>query len=112
MQSPEDRAREKIDALLEQCGWILQNRSTINLSAGRGIAIREGLLKGGEADYLLCSVTGRRSEPSRQSRKVTRLSAWKNNQISMARACWTSIRNGRTRSHSPTNPPAPKHVSP
>ena len=50
MQSPEDLAREKIDALLEQCGWILQNRSTINLSAGPGIAIREGLLKGGEAD--------------------------------------------------------------
>ncbi len=53
MRSPEELAREKIDALLEQCGWILQNRSTINLSAGRGIAIREGLLKGGEADYLL-----------------------------------------------------------
>ena len=53
MQSPEELARETIDALLEQCGWILQNRSTINLSAGRGIAIREGLLKGGEADYLL-----------------------------------------------------------
>src|SRR5260370_18011612 len=49
MQKPEAQAREKIDALLEQCGWILQNRSTINLSAGRGIAIREGLLKGGEA---------------------------------------------------------------
>src|SRR5438034_7541824 len=53
MQSPEELARETIDALLEQCGWILQNRSTINLSAGRGIAIREGFLKGGEADYLL-----------------------------------------------------------
>jgi len=53
MQSPEDLAREKIDALFEQCGWVIQNRSTINLSAGRGIAIREGLLKGGEADYLL-----------------------------------------------------------
>ena len=53
MQKPEDQAREKIDASLEQCGWILQDRSTINLSAGRGIAIREGLLKGGEADYLL-----------------------------------------------------------
>src|SRR5436190_3337542 len=53
MQSPEELARETIDALLRQCGWILQNRSTINLSAGRGIAIREGLLKGGEADYLL-----------------------------------------------------------
>src|SRR5947207_362081 len=41
MRSPEELAREKIDALLEQCGWILQNRSTIDLSAGRGIkAIR------------------------------------------------------------------------
>lgn len=53
MQSPEELAREKIDKLLAECGWIIQNRSTINLSASRGIAIREGLLKGGEADYLL-----------------------------------------------------------
>jgi len=37
MQSPEELARANIDALLEQCGWILQNRSTIDLSAGRGI---------------------------------------------------------------------------
>src|SRR5438094_8168010 len=53
MPAPEELAREKIDALLTQCGWIIQNRRTINLSAGRGIAVREGLLKGGEADYLL-----------------------------------------------------------
>jgi type I restriction enzyme R subunit len=53
MQKPEDQAREKIDASLEQCGWVLQNRSTINLSAALGIALREGLLKSGEADYLL-----------------------------------------------------------
>jgi type I site-specific restriction endonuclease len=53
MPSPEELARENIDKLLTECGWIIQNRSTINLSAGRGIAIREGLLKGGEADYLL-----------------------------------------------------------
>jgi type I restriction enzyme R subunit len=54
MQSPEELAREKIDALLKQCGWILQNRSTINLSASRGIAIREALLKDrDEVDYLL-----------------------------------------------------------
>jgi len=33
--SPEELAREKIDALLTQCGWIIPNRSTINLSAGR-----------------------------------------------------------------------------
>src|SRR5437899_9181352 len=54
MQSPEELAREKIDALLTQCGWILQNRSTINLSASRGVAIREALLKDrDEVDYLL-----------------------------------------------------------
>src|SRR5438128_2284333 len=54
MQSPEERAREKIDKLLTDCGWIIQNRSTINLDAAPGVAIREALLKGGdEADYLL-----------------------------------------------------------
>ena len=54
MSSPEELAREKIDALLMQCGWILQNRSTINLSASRGVAIREALLKDrDEVDYLL-----------------------------------------------------------
>src|SRR5437667_12763322 len=49
MPSPEELAREKIDKVLTECGWILQNRSTINLSAGQGIAIREALLKG---EYL------------------------------------------------------------
>jgi type I restriction enzyme R subunit len=54
MSSPEEFARQNIDALLEKCGWILQNRSTINLSAARGVAIREALLKDrDEADYLL-----------------------------------------------------------
>src|SRR5947208_10641086 len=54
MQSPEELAREKIDPLLQQCGWILQNRSTINLDAARGVAIREALLKDrDEVDYLL-----------------------------------------------------------
>ena len=36
MPSPEELARENIDKLLTQCGWIIQNRSTINLSAGAG----------------------------------------------------------------------------
>src|SRR5881396_2421534 len=54
MSSPEELAREKIDKLLAECGWIIQNRSTINLSASRGIAIREALLKDrDEVDYLL-----------------------------------------------------------
>src|SRR5438067_557407 len=54
MSSPEELAREKIDKLLAECGWIIQNRSTINLSASRGVAIREALLKDrDELDYLL-----------------------------------------------------------
>src|SRR5213595_2049438 len=54
MSSPEELAREKIDALLQQCGWVLQNRSTINLSASRGVVIRGALLKDrDEVDYLL-----------------------------------------------------------
>lgn len=54
MATPEELAREKIDKLLSDCGWTIQNRSTINFSAARGVAIREALLKGGdEVDYLL-----------------------------------------------------------
>src|SRR5437773_7159887 len=54
MSSPEELAREKINPLLQQCGWVLQNRTTINLSASRGVAIREALLqRRDEADYLL-----------------------------------------------------------
>src|SRR5438552_2872846 len=54
MPSPEELAREKIDKLLTECGWIIQNRSTINLAAGRGVALREALLKDRhEVDYLL-----------------------------------------------------------
>jgi type I restriction enzyme R subunit len=45
MPSPEELAREKIDVLLTNCGWLLQNRNTINLSAARGIAPREARLK-------------------------------------------------------------------
>src|SRR5213595_3473658 len=53
-RSPEELAREQIDKLLIECGWEIQNRSTINLSAGQGIAIREALLQGrDEVDYLL-----------------------------------------------------------
>src|SRR5213594_5195373 len=54
MQSPEQLAREKIDKLLTECDWEIQNRSTINFSAARGVAIREALLKDrDEVDYLL-----------------------------------------------------------
>ncbi|RMH20566.1 MAG: hypothetical protein D6696_07845 [Acidobacteria bacterium] len=38
---PEDQARETIDRQLSAAGWAVQSRDEINLSAGRGVAIRE-----------------------------------------------------------------------
>src|SRR6266699_2342300 len=53
--TPEDRARQNIDKLLADAGWIVQDKRQTNLSAGRGVAVREFPLKAGhgEADYLL-----------------------------------------------------------
>ena len=53
--TPEDRARQNIDKLLTDAGWIVQDKRSTNLSAGRGVAVREFPLKSGhgEADYLL-----------------------------------------------------------
>jgi type I restriction enzyme, R subunit len=51
---PEEKAREQIDSLLIQCGWLVQDYRAVNLSAGPGIAIREVPMKEGKADYLLC----------------------------------------------------------
>lgn len=51
--TPEEKAREKIDALLEGAGWKVQDRKDLNLSATLGVAVREFSLKSGFADYLL-----------------------------------------------------------
>ncbi len=53
MATPEELARQQIDALLQQCGWLIQDYKKLDLSAGRGIAIRELRLKEGRCDYLL-----------------------------------------------------------
>src|SRR5919202_292960 len=53
MPLPEQRARQTIDQLLSDAGWILQDRDAINLRAGRGVAVREFPLRTGFADYLL-----------------------------------------------------------
>lgn len=53
MPSPEELARRQIDALLAQCGWTIQDYKQLDLSAGRGIAVREVRLKEGRCDYLL-----------------------------------------------------------
>jgi len=37
--APEAKAREKIDDLLAQTGWLVQDREDMNLTAGDGIAL-------------------------------------------------------------------------
>jgi type I restriction enzyme, R subunit len=53
--APEAKAREKIDALLEQAGWLVQDRDDMNITAASGIAVREFRLEKGHGyvDYLL-----------------------------------------------------------
>src|SRR5437879_302523 len=53
--APEAKAREKIDALLAQVGWLVQDREEMNLTAGDAIAVREFKLEKGHGyvDYLL-----------------------------------------------------------
>lgn len=52
-ETPEQKARKKIDLQLGQCGWIVQDLREANISAGPGVAIREFPLKTGHVDYLL-----------------------------------------------------------
>ncbi len=50
---PEEKARERIDRLLEAAGWEVQDLKKLNLGASLGVAVREFPLNSGPADYLL-----------------------------------------------------------
>ncbi len=52
-RTPEQKARDKIDLMLDQAGWIVQSKNEVNLSAGKGVAIREYQTDIGPADYVL-----------------------------------------------------------
>jgi type I restriction enzyme, R subunit len=51
--TPEARARQAIDASLEASGWVVQDQTDRDLSAGLGVAVREFPTSNGPADYLL-----------------------------------------------------------
>ena len=54
MSTPEAKARKQIDKQLIAAGWIIQNRSDFDRTAGVGVAVREFLMDDNtEADYLL-----------------------------------------------------------
>ena len=52
-QSPEQKARDNIDAMLVQAGWGVQSKNEVNLSSAKGVAIREYQTDIGPADYVL-----------------------------------------------------------
>lgn len=51
--SPEEKARLVIDEQLKKSGWIIQDMKGLNLTAGRGVAVREYPTSSGEVDYAL-----------------------------------------------------------
>lgn len=54
-ETPEQKARLEIDEDLVAACWLVQRRDELDLTAGRGIAVREFPMKSGFgfADYLL-----------------------------------------------------------
>ena len=52
-RTPEQKARDTIDQLLDEAGWKVQSKNEIDFSAGFGIAIREYQTDVGPADYVL-----------------------------------------------------------
>ena len=52
-QNPEQIARDKIYSMLKASGWDVQSNKKINLSAKRGVAVREYQTDIGPADYVL-----------------------------------------------------------
>ncbi|WP_035040913.1 DEAD/DEAH box helicase family protein [Desulfovibrio sp. X2] len=52
-QTPEQKARDAIDKMLAECGWVVQDKKKINFNAGLGIAVREYPTDVGPADYAL-----------------------------------------------------------
>jgi type I restriction enzyme R subunit len=51
-QIPEQLARDRIDAMLIESGWLVQSKKQINLTAGLGVAVREYYTDIGPADYI------------------------------------------------------------
>ena len=59
-QTPEQAARDKIDRMLFESGWIVQDKTKIDFSGGPGIAVREYATDVGPATTFFLS-TRRRS---------------------------------------------------
>ena len=109
--TPEEKAREQIDAQLTASGWAVQTKDRINLSAARGVAICE--LSFAPANPTTpSSWTAKPSARSRPSPKAIPSSASRSNPPSTSPAFRSACLRGKSRCRSATRAPAPKPASP
>ncbi|MBI1287916.1 MAG: DEAD/DEAH box helicase [Flavobacteriales bacterium] len=52
-QNPEQKARDRIDQMLVDAGWVVQSKNEVNLAANLGVAVREYQTEVGPVDYAL-----------------------------------------------------------
>ena len=52
-KTPEQKARDNIDRILERSGWAVVDKNDINRSLGPGIAVREYQTDVGPSGYVL-----------------------------------------------------------
>ncbi len=52
-QNPEQIARDKIDQMLIDAGWVVQSKKEVDIGASKGVAVREYQTDVGPADYVL-----------------------------------------------------------
>jgi type I site-specific restriction endonuclease len=66
-ETPEQKARREIDADLTAAGWLVQDRDDVDLSAGRGIAVRNFTMKSGFGFAIISFIsTARPLVPSKR----------------------------------------------
>jgi len=65
MPKPEEKARQRIDELLGQAGWVIQDRDQMDLGAALGVAVRVFQLPAGPPATTCCSSIARRPRSSR-----------------------------------------------
>ena len=52
-QNPEQIARDTIDKMLTEAGWVVQSKNDVDIHASKGVAVREYQTDIGPADYVL-----------------------------------------------------------
>ncbi len=52
-KTPEQKARDTIDNMLNCAGWVVQSKKRVDLSAGKGVAVREQIIDTVNQDKIL-----------------------------------------------------------